>query len=103
MPESQERFASLTLAEFSARLASAEPVPGGGSASAIAGSIAASLLAMVARLSLDRPKYEPYRATNERALETAEAARVRLLALAEDDAVAYAAFSAARVNAHSPV
>jgi formiminotetrahydrofolate cyclodeaminase len=100
MPDSQERFASLTLAEFSARLASAEPVPGGGSASAIAGSIAASLLAMVARLSLDRPKYEPYRATNVRALETAEAARVRLLALADDDAVAYAAFSAARKMAH---
>ncbi len=100
MPDSQERFASLTLAEFSARLASAEPVPGGGSASAIAGSIAASLLAMVARLSLDRPKYEPYRATNEGALELAEAARERLLALADEDAVAYAAFSAARKMAH---
>lgn len=100
MPDSQERFASLTLADFSARLASAEPVPGGGSASAIAGSIAASLLAMVARLSLDRPKYEPYRASNERALEVAEAARLRLLVLADDDAVAYAAFSAARKLAH---
>jgi formiminotetrahydrofolate cyclodeaminase len=55
---------------------------------------------MVARLSLDRPKYEPYRATNESALELAEAARTRLLALADDDAVAYAAFSAARKMVH---
>lgn len=100
MAGSQETFASLTLAEFSERLASAAPVPGGGSASAIAGSIAASLLAMVARLSLDRPKYEPYSATNEHALETAEAARKRLLALAEDDARAYARFSAARKMPH---
>lgn len=100
MAGSQETLANLTLAEFSERLASAEPVPGGGSASAIAGSIAASLLAMVARLSLDRPKYEPYRATNEHALETAEAARKRLLELAGDDARAYAGFSAARKMPH---
>jgi formiminotetrahydrofolate cyclodeaminase len=100
MAPSRDELASLTLAEFSDRLASAEPVPGGGSASAISGSIAASLLAMVARLSLDRPKYEAYRATNERALETAERTRLRLLKLADEDAVAYAGFSAARKMAH---
>jgi len=100
MPSATEKFESLTLGEFTADLASAEPVPGGGSASAVAGSLAASLLAMVARLSLDRPKYEPYRSTNERALEAAEAARSRLLALADEDAVAYAGFSAARKLPH---
>jgi len=100
MPDQPEKFQDLTLAEFTAKLASAEPVPGGGSASAIAGSLAASLLAMVARLSLDRPKYEPYRATNERALQAAEAARSRLMQLADEDAVAYAAFSAARKLPH---
>ena len=99
MPD-EETFASLTLAEFSARLASSEPVPGGGSASAIAGSLAASLLAMVARLSIDRPKYEPYRATLERALTAADASRERLLALADQDARAYAGFSAARKLPH---
>ena len=100
MAASQESLAGLTLGEFSERLASADPVPGGGSASAICGSVAASLLAMVARLSLDRPRYEPYRQTNERGLETAEAARTRLLRLADDDARAYGAFSAARKMAH---
>lgn len=96
MADPSEALAGLTLAQFSDRLASADPVPGGGSASAVVGSVGASLLAMVARLSLDRPKYEPYRATNERALAAAEAARVRLLDLADEDARAYAGFAAAR-------
>lgn len=88
-------FTRLTIGEFSERLASGDPVPGGGSASAIAASLAASLMAMVARLSLDRPKYEPYRSTNERVLAAAERLRARLLALADADAQAYSRFSAA--------
>jgi glutamate formiminotransferase/formiminotetrahydrofolate cyclodeaminase len=100
MPTPEEEFRNLTLADFTARLASAEPVPGGGSASAVAGSLAASLLSMVARLSLDRPKYEPYRPTNERALEAGETGRLRLLQLADDDAVAYGGFAAARKMPH---
>jgi formiminotetrahydrofolate cyclodeaminase len=98
--EQTARYADLPLAEFDERLASAEPVPGGGSAAAIAGSMAASLLAMVSRLSTDRPKYADYAATHERALEVAEAARTRLLTLADDDARAFAAFAAARKMAH---
>ncbi len=96
MDGSLETLAGLTLADFSERLASAAPVPGGGSASAIAGSFAGSLLAMVARLSLDRPRYEPFRATNERALIAGDNGRRRLLELADEDARAYAAFAAAR-------
>ena len=88
-------LADLTLAEFAERLASDEPVPGGGSAAAVVGSFAASLLAMVARLSMDRPKYEPYGATHRRAVEHAERARRRLLELADEDARAYSRFSAA--------
>lgn len=92
----QSGYAGLTLAQFSERLASGDAVPGGGSASAIAGAFAASLLTMVARLSLDRPKYEAYRATHNRALAAGERARGRLLRMADEDATAYAAFSAAR-------
>ncbi len=94
--EPNTRYADLTLAEFEERLASAEPVPGGGSASAIAGSMAASLLAMVSRLSTDRPKYADFAATHARALAVAEAGRARLLDLADEDARAFAAFAAAR-------
>ncbi len=89
-------YGELTLGEFSEVLASAEPVPGGGSASAVAGSMAAALLAMVSRLSSGRPKYEAFAATHERALKVGEAARARLLYLADEDAREYAAFGAAR-------
>jgi formiminotetrahydrofolate cyclodeaminase len=91
-----DSLAGLTLTEFADRLASAEPVPGGGSASAIAGSFAASLLAMVARLSTDRPKYAAFQTTHARALATGERGRTILLELADADARAYAGFADAR-------
>lgn len=71
-------------------------MPGGGSASAIVGSMGASLLAMVSQLSTNRDKYAAYSLTHERALAVAETARGRLLSLADDDARAYAAYGAAR-------
>jgi len=91
-----DSLATRSLTEFSDSLASAEPVPGGGSASAIAGSFAGSLLAMVARLSVDRPKYAAFQNTHGRALATGERGRTVLLELADADARAYAGFAAAR-------
>lgn len=85
----------LTLAEYGDQLASSEPVPGGGSASAVVGGFAAALIAMVARLSVDRPRYAEHAAAHTRALAAAEAARPRFLELAEQDATAYAAYAAA--------
>ena len=96
MDAPSDSLAGLTLTEFSDSLASADPVPGGGSASAIAGSFAGSLLAMVARLSVDRPKYAAYQKTHGRALATGERGRTILLELADADARAYAGFAAAR-------
>jgi methenyltetrahydrofolate cyclohydrolase len=87
---------AVSLDEFSRRLASSEPVPGGGSASAVAGSMAAALLSMVGLLSEDRPKYAAYSATHARAIEVGDTSRERLLELADSDARAYAAFAAAR-------
>lgn len=96
MDDTSPSLAHLTLADFTERLASADPVPGGGSAAALAGTMAASLVAMVARLSIDRPKYEQFRQGNERALNEADAARARLLKLTDDDTAAYGRYSAAR-------
>jgi formiminotetrahydrofolate cyclodeaminase len=88
-------YASLTLDRFTEALASAEPVPGGGSASAVAASLAASLLSMVARLSLDRPKYAAYESTHRRALDVGERARGQFLALADEDAAVFRTFAIA--------
>jgi formiminotetrahydrofolate cyclodeaminase len=101
MDEGAGRFADLTLDGFLERLASSAPTPGGGSASAIAGALAASLTAMVSHLSQDRPRYAPYGATLARALEAAEASRRRFLALADEDAAAYAAYGEARRLPHT--
>lgn len=85
----------LTLEAFTARLASAEPVPGGGSASAVAAALGASLVAMVASLSTGRPKFAAHEPLLAWAIQHGERLRARFLALADEDAAAYAGFAAA--------
>lgn len=84
-------FRDLTLVQFGDLLASKEPVPGGGSASAIAASLAASLVAMVSTLSQGRPKYADHAALHELAIPTAQRLSKELLDIADEDAAAYAA------------
>jgi formiminotetrahydrofolate cyclodeaminase len=88
-------FGTLRLDEFTQRLASAEPVPGGGSASAVAAALGAGLVAMVARLSAGRPKFAEHEDLLSWAIETGETLRARFLELADEDAASYAAFGAA--------
>ena len=88
-------FAGLSLGEFVEQLSSAEPVPGGGAASAVAASLGASLASMVAALSAGRPKYAQYESTLTRAGTTGRRLAGELLALADRDAGAYAGYSAA--------
>ena len=90
-----DRFGDLRLEAFTHKLASAEPVPGGGSASAVAAALGASLVAMVARLSAGRPKYAEHEALLTWAIETGDRLRARFLDLADEDAASYAAFGAA--------
>jgi formiminotetrahydrofolate cyclodeaminase len=91
-----ERFGDMSLSGFIDRLASADPVPGGGSASAVAGSVAAALVSMVTSLSTGRPKYEAHEALYEWTSVEGRHLSERLLALADEDAVAYGGFAAAR-------
>ena len=48
----------MTLEQFCAETASNQPAPGGGSVSALAGALAASLAEMVAQLTVGKKGYE---------------------------------------------
>jgi formiminotetrahydrofolate cyclodeaminase len=89
------RFRDLTLAEFVDRLASPEPIPGGGSAAAVAASLGAALVSMVASLSIGREKYAQHAANLQDVAATGRELSHRLLELAEQDALAYTRYLAA--------
>ena len=79
----------LSLNEFSEKLFSKEPVPGGGGASALVGALAVSLGAMAANLTLGKEKYAKYSDELNANLKKAEKLRLRLLELIEEDAVGF--------------
>jgi formiminotetrahydrofolate cyclodeaminase len=91
-----ERLSDLTVRRLVERLATSDPVPGGGSAAALAGAMGAALVRMVVELTVGRPAA----AGNEEALTEIGVAATNwqseLLNLAELDANAYAAVVDAR-------
>jgi formiminotetrahydrofolate cyclodeaminase len=89
------RFRDLTVDGFIERLGSSDPVPGGGSASAVAAALGASLVRMVASLSTGRPKFVDHEPLLAWAIATGDRLSDRFLALADEDSRAYAGFAAA--------
>lgn len=75
-------------------LASAQPVPGGGSASALAGALAAALVAMVCRLTVGKKAYATVEKRALQILETATQLERTMRRLVDQDAAAYRAVMA---------
>ena len=71
------------------RLAAATPTPGGGSAAAFAGAMAASLVGMVGRLTLGKKKYAEVQSRIESIVAEAGELQLNLRSAVEEDAQAF--------------
>lgn len=90
------RLTNLPTRELIERLATSDPIPGGGSASALAGAMAAALVHMVVALTANRPAAAGSEQILDEIGSEAVAAQSELLRLAELDAAAYDAVIRAR-------
>jgi formiminotetrahydrofolate cyclodeaminase len=95
-PQSGTRLGELTVNGLLERLASSDPIPGGGSASALAGAMGAGLVAMVASLTVGRAEYADAEPMASAIGGTALAVRDELVELADRDSDAYDAVVRAR-------
>jgi methenyltetrahydrofolate cyclohydrolase len=96
MTDTRRLGAAESLQEWSDALAAATPEPAGGAVLGLAAALAASLMAMAARLTAGRAKYEAVGAEFAAMIVEADRLRGELLDLAERDALAYRAVSVAR-------
>jgi formiminotetrahydrofolate cyclodeaminase len=82
-------LADLTIKEFLAKTAGNDPVPGGGSISALNGAIATALTEMVANLTVGKKKYEEVGGQMRSVAVEAAAIRDRFIAYIDKDSEAY--------------
>lgn len=81
------------LQTFIDELASSQPTPGGGSASALTGSMAAALASMVARLTINKPEYADVHDQVAELLQQTETIRARFQQLMQADIDVYGKLS----------
>jgi glutamate formiminotransferase/formiminotetrahydrofolate cyclodeaminase len=85
----RKQLKDLTLTGFSEELASDSPAPGGGSAAAYTGALAASLGTMVANLSANKRGWEEHQEFFSEWAVKGQASRKQLLALVDEDTNAF--------------
>ncbi len=84
-----------SILDFSQKLASSAPVPGGGGASALAGALGTALGNMVGELTVGKPRYAAVEAEMKTLMAKARDLQERLLACVERDAEAFEPLSRA--------
>ena len=94
--QSQEGPVSDQDEGFLEALASGEPTPGGGSAAAYAAAMAASLVAMVGRVTVGKKKYAEVEAEMWRLIEEATELQAAMREAVQKDAQAFEAYMKAR-------
>jgi len=82
-------YTNQTIAAYLNQLASRSPVPGGGSAAALAGALGAALISMAASYSLSKGRSKKAEAKIKSVFQQSEKLRGRLLKLVDLDAEAY--------------
>ena len=83
------QLVSMSLAAFSSEVASEKPVPGGGSTSAYAVALAASLVSMVSRLTLKKAEYKKFWPPVNEILAEGENLRMQSLKFVDRDAESF--------------
>jgi formiminotetrahydrofolate cyclodeaminase len=82
-------IADQSIGDFLGALAAANATPGGGSATALLAAVAAALVSMVCRLSIDRQETVAVRDEMAVALERAQHLRAQLMELMDEDVGAF--------------
>ncbi len=83
----------LSLGEFTERLASSAPTPGGGGAAAMCAALSLSLCSMAAKLTVGKKKFAEFEDDHRRIIGDCEALRKRSLRLIDLDAELFAPLS----------
>ena len=89
------KLSQCTCEDFAAKLASKEPVPGGGGVAALAGSLGAALASMVANYSRGKKKFLGMEAKHQEIIDKSCDLMNKLMALIDEDAENFAPLSKA--------
>ena len=90
-----QNFKNMTIEDFTKELAGKAPVPGGGGASALIGSLGIALGNMVGSLTVGKKKYADVEEDIKAMMVKSENLIVRLQALIDEDAESFAPLAAA--------
>lgn len=83
------KLTELTIEKFTSATASGDPVPGGGSISALCGALSAALGEMVGRLTLGKKKYADVQPIMEEVIDKLQSISPKMLEAVDLDSQAY--------------